>query len=160
MLAARCAESLPCCMEALTVKCKHFIVEQLVPPEIHSSRGESAWELLDSNLLVTLDQLFEFFGPITVNNWHTGGSYKESGLRLWATKTGAAFSQHKYGRAADCKPIKVTPQFMYAEILKNPSRFPLLTTMEDIASTSALGGGWVHLDVRNNSVPGIRIVKP
>ena len=138
------------------MKCKHFLIEQLVGPDIHSARGESAWELLDANLLTTLDQLYEVFGPITINNWHTGGNFKESGLRSFTTKTGAALSQHKYGRAADCKPVKVTPQFMYAEILKDPSRFPLLTTMEDIASTPT----WVHCDVRNNGAPGIRIVKP
>jgi len=138
------------------MKCKHFLLEQLVPPEIYNSRGESAWELLDTNALLTLDQLADAFGRITVNNWHTGGQFKESGLRLWATKTGAAFSQHKYGRGFDCKPLDVTPQFMYAEILKNPARFPFITVLEDISATPT----WLHFDCRNTATTGIKIVKP
>lgn len=138
------------------MKSRHFLLQQLVPPEVFNSRGESAWELLDSNLLITLDQLYDDFGPMTVNNWHTGGSFKESGLRLFSTTTGAAFSQHKYGRAADCKPRDIPCADMYKAILAAPNKFPLLTTVEDIVSTPT----WVHIDMRNNSTPGIRIVKP
>jgi hypothetical protein len=142
------------------VKCKHFLIEQLVPPEISSARGDGAWELLDSAALISLDQLVDAFGRMTVNNWHTGGNFRESGLRLPGTRTGAVFSQHKYGRAFDIKPIDVKPQFIYAEILKDPKRFPFITTLEDISATSTPSGGWVHFDTRNNPAPGIRIVKP
>ena len=138
------------------MKCKHFIIQQLVPPEIYTSRGEGAWELLDSNLLIVLDQLYETFGRITINNWHSGGQYKESGLRLWASTTGAAFSQHKYGRAADCKPLDITVKQLYEGIIANQAQFPLLTTLENNAATPT----WVHVDVRNNQTAGIRIVNP
>ena len=136
--------------------CKHFLLEQLVPPDIHAALGVKAWDLLDPNLLVTLDQLYEYFGRITVNNWHTGGKFKESGLRDPNSKTGAPKSQHKLGKAADCKPLDVTVRFMYEEILKHVDKFPLLNVLEDIAYTPT----WVHCSVQAIQVPRIRIIKP
>lgn len=53
-------------------KCSHFKIQELVPPAIFEARGEKAWELLDERLLITLDRLRDRFGPITVNNWHSG----------------------------------------------------------------------------------------
>ncbi len=136
--------------------CKHFLLQQLVPPTTFEALGDKAWELLDPALLTTLDQLYEAFGPMTVNNWHTGGKFKESGLRDPNTATGAPRSQHKIGKAADCKPLRITPQAMYAAILSDPSKFPLLTTLENIESTPT----WVHVDVRPATQTGIRIVNP
>lgn len=135
---------------------KHFILQELVPPDIHVSRGEAAWELLDPRALITLDQLREEFGPTTVNNWHAGGSYSESGLRSFSSLTGAKLSQHRFGRANDCKFKLCTPREAYEYILKNSEKFQFLSTLEDIEETPS----WLHFDVRNNSSPRIRIVKP
>lgn len=136
-----------------TYKCKHFIIQQLIPPEIFLQRGELAWELLEPRLLVTLDELWDAYGEFVVNDWHEGGSYKESGLRGWDTKTGARLSQHKFGRATDNKPKKLTPREMYEDIRKDPTRFQYLTVLEDIVSTPS----WVHTDVRNTW--SLRIIK-
>jgi hypothetical protein len=147
--------------EFIPMICKHFLIQQLVPPTVFEALGEKAWDLLDPHLLTTIDQLYEYFGPMTINNWATGGKFKESGFREQNTTTGAPNSMHKKGKAADCKPVKCSPQFMYAEILKDPSRFPLLTTMENItATTTGPATGWVHVDVRPATQTGIRIVNP
>lgn len=139
---------------------KYFLIKQLVPPDVYAARGDTAWELFAPELITTIDQVYEYFGRYTINNWHTGGKFKESGYRSPDSKTGAPKSQHKKGRAVDAKPLDVSPQFMYAEILKNPKAFPLLTTLEDISYTSA-GAGWVHVDVRPSVAPGvIRVIKP
>lgn len=137
-------------------RCQHFSVYELVPPEVYRARGERAWELLDSRLLVTLDALRDHFGPISVNDYRWGGSRTESGLRLPETATGAVYSQHQYGRAADLHLEDVTPQEAYEAILAHPEKWPMLTTVEDIRYTPS----WIHVDCRNNERTGIRVVIP
>ena len=138
------------------MKARHFILEQLVPPDVFTALGDKAWDLMQPNLITTIDQLYDHFGPMTINNWHTNGRFKESGYRDPNSATGAKRSQHKLGNAADIKPLKTTPRAMYDYILANPEQFPLLTTLEDISATPT----WLHVDCRVNATPGIRIVKP
>jgi len=135
---------------------QHFDLQELVSPEIFEARGQRAWELLDTYLLVTLDQLREWFGPLTINDWQWGGKFKYSGLRPFTGGVGAEYSQHRFGRAADPKPKNVTPQEMHAAVLANPERVPHLRAMEAINATPS----WVHVDVRNHTRPGIWVVNP
>lgn len=134
---------------------KHFKLQELIPPDIYQQRGEAAWELLDARLLITLDALRDELGALTVNNWHLGGTYKESGLRSMESTTGASWSQHRFGRAADCKFV-ITPSETRDYIIANQSLFPYLTTMENVDATPT----WLHIDVRNNPSAEIRIVNP
>lgn len=136
--------------------CQHFVIQELVHPSIHAQWGDRAWEFLDPRLLQSLDQLREYFGPIIVNDWHTGGTHVDSGLRQFASVIGAAMSQHKFGRAADCKFKNTTPLGASSIITAMPSRFPLITTLEDVLKTVT----WLHVDVRNNPDAGLRIVQP
>lgn len=140
----------------MTYRSKHFQLHELVPPDVFAARGETAWELLDPRALVTLDALREHFGACTVNDWQAGGLYKESGLRSSQTVTGAAYSQHRYGRAFDCKFKGAVPDEVGVYVIANSGEFPHLTTIEDTAATPT----WFHFDVRNNSTTGVRIVKP
>lgn len=135
---------------------KYFELRELVGPAVHAKWGERAWQFLQAPALITLDQLRERFGRIIVNNWHAGGTYKESGLRDFETSTGAGMSQHKFGGAFDTKPRDTTPQAMHAYILAHPGEFPYLTTLEAIESTPT----WLHFDVRNHGSDGILVVKP
>lgn len=135
---------------------KHFDLRELVPPDIYMSRGQAAWELLEPRLLVAVDALREKFGPVTVNNWHLGGNFIESGLRDVVTGTGARLSQHKRGAAVDCKFNDVKPREVFDYLLAHPDEFPEITVLEDIESTPT----WVHVDVRAASWEGIRVVKP
>lgn len=133
---------------------KHFQLHELIGPDVFDARGEAAWELLDPFLLMALDRLRGFFGPVTVNNWYWQGSYTESGLRSAQTATGARYSQHKYGRAADCKFRDVTPQEAFERIVANPDDFPTITCLEDVSATPT----WLHVDVRN--CERIKVVRP
>lgn len=135
---------------------RHFVIQELVSPEVYEARGEQSWQLLDVYLVITLDQLRDEFGPIVVNNWHFGGNFKYSGLRPLTGGVGAQFSQHRFGRAADCKPQAITPQEMHAHILANQAKFPHLRVLEAIEATPS----WVHVDVRNHSRPDIWVVNP
>ena len=37
--------------------CKYFAIHELIPPQVYRDRGEKAWELLDPDMLRTLDLL-------------------------------------------------------------------------------------------------------
>ena len=135
---------------------KNFILQELVMPEVYQERGERAWELLDARALLMLQMLRHAFGPIVVNNWHDGGEYKESGLRSFECSTGAKLSQHKFGRAFDCKSRNATPYEMRDFVIGKQERFPYLTTIEDPQYTPT----WFHFDTRLHHLDKILIVKP
>lgn len=126
--------------------CKYFKLEELVYPEVFHARGVRSWELLNVKLLHTLDDLRAKFGPLGVNTWHVGGDLVASGLRPWNTLTGAVWSMHKWGCAADLHPRDISPLEMQREILAHPDAFPHLTCMEDAQATVT----WLHVDVRNH----------
>ena len=134
----------------------NFVIQELVPPIIFNAMGERAWELLDERALRTLQALRDKFGPITINTWHSGGGFKESGLREQNTTTGAPRSAHKRGMAFDCKPKFCTPREMYDYILDNQGEFPLIRRLEHIDSTPT----WLHFDVVNHPGPRIRVFRP
>lgn len=138
------------------MRSKRFDIRELVPPDVWASRGEAAWELIDQRLIFTLDDLWLELGAFVVNDWHKGGSYKESGLRSAGTSTGAQYSQHKFGRAADCKFKDHKPIDAYQYIQANYEKFPYLSTIEDLEATPT----WLHIDVRNHNNGGIKVVKP
>lgn len=135
---------------------RHFLLEELVPREVFDAYGVRAWELLDDRALVTLDVLRDRFGACMVNNWHDGGAFNESGFRGAFSKTGVEYSQHRYGRAFDCKFAAATPKEVSAYVVANRGQFEYLTTLEDVAATPT----WLHFDTRNNYTPGVRIVNP
>jgi len=123
-------------------KCEYFKIQELVPRHVYDERGEKAWELLDENMLVTLDQLRRAFGSITVNNWHTGGDRQWSGLRTNDSPYGSQYSQHRFGRAADCLFNHSDVEAVRDVILSQPERFLLINSVE-------LDTSWLHFDVRN-----------
>lgn len=135
---------------------KHFILQELVGPDVFKARGERAWEMLRPDILVTLDQIRDKFGTVTVNNWHAGGSFKESGLRNFNSLTGALWSMHKFGCAMDMKFRTSTPEEVAAYILAHAGEFPQLTCLEDASITRS----WLHADCRNHSQGGVWVVKP
>lgn len=49
--------------------CKRFKAYELVPRKLYELRGEKAIQLLDKELLITLDFISEQLGATTVNNW-------------------------------------------------------------------------------------------
>lgn len=124
--------------------CTHFAIHELVPQNVFHARGEKAWQLLDERLLKTLDRLRERYGSITVNNWYWGREREWSGLRTKDSPYYSDYSQHTFGRAADCLFKKYTAEKIRQDILANPDdpAFELIGSIE-------LGVSWLHFDVRN-----------
>lgn len=137
--------------------CRHFKLTELVDKPIYDAMGIRAWHLLDPRLLITLDAFRDRYGRTLLNTWAEGGPRHESVLRIPNTTTGAVWSQHKMGRAADPVVPGKDPREIYNDILANAGQFQYLTCMEDIDSTPT----WNHLDVRNHQADQqIIIVKP
>lgn len=148
---------------------KYFKIEELVPKHIYASRGQKAWELFDYSALKTLEWLRENLGACIVNNWTSGGQYSQSGLRTFefymqdgktsATKAhelvSLSNSQHKYGRAFDCKFSKYTAEQARQWIKENwhKSGLPWAITLEEDVS-------WLHFDVRNQPENRVYSFKP
>lgn len=125
---------------------KYFRIEELVGPsfyEANKGRGALMFMAFDTLALVTLDALRRRYGPVVVNNWHQGGAFSESGLRTLDTGTGAALSQHKFGRAFDCKFRNVAPAEVWADLQATPN----LSCFEHVQRIEAGAGmTWFHFD--------------
>lgn len=141
--------------------CKFFLPQELVDPQIYRLLGDQVIKLIDPRLLIAIDKLREAYGPILINNWHTGGSFKESGLRTQITATGAPRSAHKLGQALDLKFLTtgLTPQEVWADMKKNMDSKDwdsYIKRIEDPAITKT----WLHIDTIEHSSLGIKVFKP
>lgn len=120
----------------------HFQIQELVPPDVFAERGELAITALDERLVRTLDQLRKAFGPCTVNDWVFGGQLTERCFRTPDCHHYKPYSQHSFGRAADCTFKNHTAEAVRKSVIASRSLFPYITFIEDTVS-------WFHFDVRN-----------
>lgn len=139
---------------------EHFYLDEFIPPEIYSARGKKSIELLDMRIIAGVQFLREKSGvPFIINNWSKGGIYDERGLRLANTRTGAKWSQHKYGRAVDIDPVGITVAELY-QVCKQNEKYLIdagfITTIENIAFTKT----WLHVDCRYTGLDKFLIVNP
>ncbi len=125
---------------------KNFVIQEFVPDDIYRRYGNSSIWFIDKQIVQLAQFIRDWFGkPVIINNWHTGGAYRESGFRSPLTTTGATYSQHKSGRALDIKISGVDPEEIRNDIRSNFKLFNAhgLTTIEKDTST------WTHVDGRN-----------
>lgn len=125
---------------------KHFILEELVPPDLHAAHpGRVLWGLLDPRLLWTIDALRERYGPLVCNDWASGGRFRYRGLRPSDCAEGAALSDHRFGRAVDLAPRRATAEEVRADIRAAPDSEPFqhITVVEE-------GVSWLHIGFRNH----------
>lgn len=140
---------------------KNFRIEEFVYPEIFKQYGEKAQWFIDKRIVQAAQLLRDKVGrSITINNWHSGGKRVESGLRMFDTDTGAKFSQHKFGAAADLKIEGVNGAFMSGEEMRDivklywPDLKGLISTIEDDTD------GWLHIDCRWTFDPDTLFIVP
>jgi hypothetical protein len=130
---------------------KHFDVREFVDPETYQKFGQSALLVMDIRILKLADNIRDYFGvPMLINNWHTGGPYRNRGFRRGDALVGAGYSQHKYGRAIDYSLSGYTAEEVRKIIQEHQDEFPFneICAME-------LGTSWVHNDVRLTNHSGI-----
>jgi hypothetical protein len=124
---------------------KHFKIEELVSLPVFTDMGQSAFSLFDTRILITIDNIREYFGvPVIVNDWSTGGKFSLRGFRNDTDSVGAKYSQHRYGRAIDFDVKDMSADSVRKTILdnQNDERFQFINAMET-------GIDWVHIDCRN-----------
>lgn len=149
---------------------RNFVVQELVPKHIFLKRGLKSWQLLDWRAIKTLEWVRDHLGQTTVNNWHVGGNYSQSGLRTFEIymqggdltpdyiahiKISESLSQHKFGRAFDCKLKNHTAEEAREYIKNNWDLFGLgwaVTLEEDV--------GWLHFDCRTQPDKKVYTFKP
>ena len=126
-----------------------FKIQELVCSHVYNRFGENAWQFLDTDLLRFLLWVRLLTDkPITVNNYHSGGSYSQRGLRcnkcdLVATKTYAYVSAHILGKAVDMTVEDMDAEEVRSLIKENKSSLPCQLRLEE-------GVSWVHGDVRSS----------
>jgi uncharacterized protein YcbK (DUF882 family) len=124
---------------------KHFELYELVDRATFEVRGEGAWDLLQPDLLYSLDGLRDFFNaPITVNNWYGGGPFQYRGYRGVNCQIGAAQSYHKKGMAADLDVEGYDAADVRRIILENQDNEFLQKIQRMEADVT-----WVHIDLGN-----------
>ena len=139
---------------------ENFELAELVPPQILRAYGDKSIRFIDPKLPGLIEFIKWFFdgNSMTINNYLWGGKLKNRGYRTPQNKTGAYYSQHKFGRAVDFNIKGYTPDQIRKTILDNHTLFMNrgLTTIEhgDYAPT------WVHVDMRWTGLGDILIVKP
>ncbi len=138
----------------------NFILQEFIDPATHAKFGDASLWFIDPRLVRVVQAIRMLTGrSIAINNWHTGGAFKESGFRPASTETGASMSQHKFGRAADLKFKDLGPTEALKIVQANYAQLRTLglTCVEDPAFTPT----WLHIDVRNTAnSENLLIIKP
>lgn len=125
---------------------KNFRLYELVPESVYDVYGEKAWWFLDQFALMSLQEVRDELGVVTVNNWAWGGNRQWSGLRTPDSPYYEPFSQHTFGRAFDCLIDGVTADEARQAIREGQEhgKFEFITAIE-------IGVDWLHFDVRNTN---------
>lgn len=135
---------------------QYFELEELVDKPYIDRFGGQCIGLLHMPTVRCIDRLREAVGPITINNWHKGGAYHESGMRVPYTTTGAKFSMHKFGGGFDLKPGSISVMELYNHIMHHANLYPEIRRIEDPSKTLS----WLHVDDFPHSGDGIQIIQP
>jgi len=127
-----------------------YIPEELYNKYIH--KPHYLIGLLDVRLIDVDQFMRDRFGPVTINNWYTGGNRNWSGIRLPNKPYYSQFSQHGYGRASDKKFNLITAEEVRQDIKENFTELYShlgLSCIED-------GVSWLHSDVRYHNFSGYK----
>ena len=125
---------------------ENYVIQEFVTPEAYLAFGERSIWFIDERIIKLADWLCDYFkDKVIVNNWHTGGQYHESGLRNFNTTTGATWSQHKRGTAADFKVPGFEPEEV-REVIR--TYFQSLNTRFGVTTIEQNCPTWVHIDLR------------
>jgi len=108
--------------------------------------------LIDERLIKADQMLRDQFGPVTINNWYTGGDRQWSGLRTKESPDYSPTSQHSFGRASDK---------LFSQVDAETVRKYIAEHWRELGITCIEAGvSWVHSDVRSWKGNQLLIVKP
>lgn len=145
-------------------KCKYFKIQELVCPHVYEKYGDKSWEFFNEEFLKDLDIVREVLRvPIIINNWSTGGKYRESGNRCQFCSIVAKkivnkelnMSMHNLYQAFDLKPKGLEIKKAVEIIMDNVHRFRAIKRIENPDYTPT----WLHIDAKGHN-KGIKIFNP
>lgn len=122
----------------------NFYLDEYIPKDLYLKYIDTkphylTW-LIDNRLIEADQKLRDIFGPITINNWISGGSRNWSALRTPDSPYYKSKSQHSFGRASD-KIFKNATADEVREYIKEHWKDLQITAIENNVS-------WVHSDFR------------
>jgi len=138
-------------------RCKHFVIEELVPQELYDQVTalplhvdmiqQLLWGMFDEKILRAIDWIKEEYSPndpVTINNWKWGGNRNWSGLRTTWSGYYREGSQHSIANAFD---------LVFKNITAEEIRLDLMSR-KDVPFTRVEGGvSWLHIDNRPTDLP-------
>lgn len=136
-------------MEMKTIK-DYFDIRELVDKAVFDKFGQTAWKFFDKNFLDCLLVVREGIDkPMTINNWHNGGTFSQRGLRhnmspMVKDKKAIYLSAHLFGKSADFDVAGMTAVEVRAWIVANADKFPCNIRLERNMAGKPIN--WCHLD--------------
>lgn len=126
---------------------EHFDIREFIPPDVFNLPGKNPMWFIDKRIVLFSEWLRVYLNkPVTINNWHIGGQFKNSGFRMPNDTTSAAIlTAHKRGIAADLKVDGMTGEELRNIIRKN---FPTLRDKFGLSTIEAGTPTWLHVDLR------------
>ena len=135
------------------MKSEFFSVKELVCKHVYDRYGEASAMFLDDKLIETINTVREkiLCAPMTVNNWHLGGSFSQRGLRCnlcdlvreKSERQQLYLSAHCLGKGIDFTPEGMTAEEARRLIIEKQELLPYPIRLED-------GVSWLHIDVYDN----------
>lgn len=121
---------------------KNFYLDEYIPKSLYKEfehKTHILIGLLDRRLISADQKLRNVFGPVTINNWATGGERNWSGIRTAESPFYSRTSQHSWGRASDKIFSNASPQEVREYIMENWKKLGISCIEENVS--------WVHSDV-------------
>jgi hypothetical protein len=136
---------------------QNFFLDEFIDPVTYEELGAKSIDQIDGKLIAIAQFVRTKLGKgITINNWFTGGKFKESGLRNPATKTGAKLSQHKLGKAIDLKASVVSGKDWHKFVKENSKELYKLGVRR--IECDSIAKTWLHIDLREHNRLCIQVV--
>ena len=130
-------------------KCEHFKIQELVSKIVYDRFKDFAWSFFDENVLKDLDTIRDYHKmPITINNWHLGGSFSQCGFRsnlepMVKGKTTLYCSAHCMAKAFDLHSANIRKLYCDIEYLYNNGKLKAIKRIESPRSSKY---SWCHVD--------------
>ena len=137
----------------MAYRCIYFGIKELVSPIVYDKWKEQAWMFFSADTLKDLDLIRETYGhPIIINNWASGGTLKQCGLRsnmddLVKSKKTLYLSAHTMGKGFDlhCAYGHNSKLWQHCYNLIKSKKLKAFNGLEDYKKTN----GWVHVQSTN-----------
>jgi hypothetical protein len=134
-------------------QCEHFDIKELVSQKAYLAKGDKCWRFFNPIALEGLDKLRKKYGPITINNWHTGGERKFSGFHLPGEFNRSEYSGHRMWGAFDLIFHKIQAEEVRIDLLGHePKKAGYLPQIEEFPEITELeiGISWFHVRFCSN----------